>query len=227
MVSPIELESRAGMRLWLVDLEQGDGADDSACLSKTESARAQRFVFPMHRRRYIAAHVALRELLAKFTGQTAASLDIRETPLGKPFLAGANACAFNLSHSQGIALVAIAPSGEIGVDVEVMRAVPDAAALSAELFTAAERRELAEASTNSNDQSRDSSFLSGWTRKEACLKAVGIGLGIRPDSVEVGLAPRLRTVAVPTASRMVDVELHSFGDVASFVAAAALVRSSL
>jgi len=201
-----ELDGRAGARLWLVDLDAGSQSDGWELLDPDEQARAARFVFEHDRNRYVAAHGALRRLLARHTGR--ALSDIRYTlgDFGKPSLKGSPGCAFNLSHSENIALIGIADDGGIGVDVEVLRPVLDATALSMDNFTPTEQASLFSASA----AERDLVFFWGWTRKEACLKATGSGLSIAPKSFEVGLTGEDREVNVPSAAGVSKVKVLSF-----------------
>lgn len=201
-----ELDGRAGARLWLVDLDAGSESDGWELLDPDERARAARFVFEHDRKRYVAAHSALRRLLARYTGR--ALSDVRYTlgEFGKPSLTGAPGCTFNLSHSENVGLIGIADEGEIGVDVEVLRPVLDATALSMDNFTPAEQASLFSASASD----RDLVFFWGWTRKEACLKATGSGLSVAPKTFEVGLTGEDREVTMPTADGLSKVKVLSF-----------------
>ena len=201
-----------GVRLWLVDLDGGSAFDDWLCLDSDEQARAARFVFEHHRRRYIAAHSALRRLLAAQTGRTLDEIRYVVGEFGKPYLADSDGYVFNLSHSEDVGLIGIADDREaasgvgIGVDVEVLRLVPDATALAGANFTPSEQGTLSAADASD----RDLTFFWGWTRKEACLKAIGSGLSIRPDSFEVGLTGALRDVTVRTPQKSATVKVQSF-----------------
>lgn len=163
--------------LWRVALDAPDALQWQSLLSDAERARAARFVFERDRLRYRAAHGALRHLLG------IGGLGFAEGEFGKPFLRERPGVAFNLSHSQSVALVAIG-KGEIGVDVELLRPMEDMPALAAAHFSAAEQRALAD--TTPDRQSRV--FLEIWTRKEACVKALGAGLSIDTRSFHVGPA---------------------------------------
>ena len=203
----IALPAPAPFELWHFVLHQWPAPPQLATLSAQEQARASRFVFDRDRRRYQAAHVGLRDLLAARTGVPAAELVFEEGPFGKPALAG-GLCAFNLSHSEDVALVALADAGvgEIGVDVEMLRPMADAAALARQNFSASENAELA--ALPSGDQSL--AFLLGWTRKEACLKAIGSGLSIAPNIFTAGLGMGPRSVLIDTPAGMASVWVQSF-----------------
>jgi 4'-phosphopantetheinyl transferase len=201
-------ESPAPYQLWRVDLGI-DAESERECLqllSAEERSRAARFVFARDRLRYVAAHHALRQILSRQTGVPPGALSFHDGPFGKPYVSGGSTCSFNLSHSGEIAAVAVAESGEIGIDVEVLRSIPDAQELAEENYTQAERAVLARVDA----QERDLCFLLGWTRKEACLKAVGCGLNVAPRSFECGLTSEPCTAMLPTADGMVAVHVQSF-----------------
>ena len=133
-------------------------------------ARYARLVTPALRARYLATHVATRRILGMLLGCAPAALPIRFGARGKPLLPAP--WSFNVSHSAGYALLAVGRGGELGVDIEQVRADVDDAAISARYFHAAERAALA---TLAADARREA-FFRCWTRKEAYLKAVGVGL---------------------------------------------------
>jgi 4'-phosphopantetheinyl transferase len=197
------------VRLWRVDLGQAPGEAAVATLSAAERARAARFVFERDRRRYLAAHAALRRLLAETTGIAASDLVSHEGPFGKPYLPGPAAPSFNLSHSGDMALIGIGPPGvEIGVDVEVPRAMSDALELAERHFAPAE----IDALRSTPPDQRDHAFLRGWTRKEACLKAIGSGLSIAPHTFDAGIAAAERVVSIATPQGLRTVRVQSRTD---------------
>lgn len=204
----IRLTAPAPIELWHVDLTVLPDAQRLAWLSAAEHDRAARFVFERDRRRYLAAHCALRQLLSTRTGVPAAGLAFDEGPFGKPSLSGERRCAFNMSHSEDVALVATADAevGEIGVDVEMLRPMPDATALARQNFSASECAELAATPPDAQPLA----FLLGWTRKEACLKAIGSGLSIAPNIFTAGLPMAPRSVEIATPEGSARLRVHSF-----------------
>ncbi|MDM0068841.1 4'-phosphopantetheinyl transferase superfamily protein [Variovorax sp. J31P207] len=218
----VQLPASSHCQLWRADLDSAPTPAAVACLSDDEWERARRFVFARDRHRFVAAHAALRSTLAQQTGIPGALLDFTLGAFGKPVLIEPTGLHFNLSHSQSVALIAISDGAEIGVDVELLRPMPDAAALAADYFTAAEQRALASLPS----EQRDRAFLVGWTRKEACLKAVGTGLGIDTRSFEAGLEEDAREVRLPLDGRMARLALHSFDGGEGVVCAIARVLES-
>lgn len=174
-----------GCALWRIDLGVAPAPANLASLDAQERARAARFVFEDDRRRYQAAHAATRALLAQAAGLGAPStLRFVHNPFGKPALADAPGCHFSLSHSGDAALLAIDASAPVGVDVEVERAMDDIDTMAQAHFTDAERDLL----LNAARDARAGAFLRTWTRKEACLKAIGTGLGVDPRRLETARA---------------------------------------
>jgi 4'-phosphopantetheinyl transferase len=170
----------------LLDVPLAVAARLRGLLSAEERARSGRFVFERDRHRYVAAHGRLREILAGYVGAAPASLTFASSPSGKPALAEPRTeLRFNLSHSRGLALVAVTRGREVGVDLEAIRAVEDLDDLAASCFSPAETRALAAVP----EGSRLEAFFDGWTRKEAFVKLLGDGLSRPLDSFDVTLGP--------------------------------------
>ncbi|MGH2347129.1 MAG: 4'-phosphopantetheinyl transferase family protein, partial [Chloroflexota bacterium] len=171
--------------LWRVGLTDPSGLMERllAVLSDEERGRADRFHFQADRRRFIVSHGALRLILGRYTASDPASLRFNLGSHGKPTLGGGRALRFNLSHSGELALIALSPDRELGVDVELVRDVPDLAAIAARFFTSSEQDVL----RGLPAPERVRAFLVGWTRKEAVMKALGLGVALSPESIEVSL----------------------------------------
>jgi 4'-phosphopantetheinyl transferase len=128
----------------------------------------------------------LEAVLAVYLGVEPGSVALRRSPAGKPELEGSSLRA-SLAHSGEVALVAVASGLEIGVDVERLRDGTEAWSLVAHALTPAERTRLER--VPAADRSR--TFLWTWSRKEALLKAVGLGLALDPRLLELDAGPRL------------------------------------
>ncbi len=173
------------VHLWSLDLPEHLLPELSRLLSDDEHARAQRFVYPRDRNRYIAGRARLRQLLAAETGRAPQSLRFRYGANGKPSLDGGP--AFNLSHSGTLAALAIgAATPEIGLDIERIRPIEDTVA----------RRHFSPAEYAALSRLRGDDWLTGfyrcWTRKEAIIKARGLGLAMPLDSFDVSLTANAR-----------------------------------
>ena len=197
----------APLSLWAVDLAGAPGPDEIAMLCEAEQARAQRLMFQRDRRRYLAAHVALRWILGDYCGVRPMAQRFEIGPWGKPTLAGHPQTGFSLSYAGDMALVGVADAAEIGVDAEPLRNVVGLEALCDDLFVPDERAEIAAAQASAL---RDAAFLRCWTRKEACIKAIGTGLSTAPASFECGAGSGVRTVSLETGSGATMIEIGSF-----------------
>lgn len=142
-----------------------------AVLSDDERARIDRFRFPHLQRRHAAAAGLLRMVLARIVGRDPADLRFEVGAHGKPHLPGGP--AFNQSHSGEWWLLGVALDGRVGVDVEVHRPLRDLADLARNTFHPAEADEVL-SQPSLDEQTR--AFFRVWSRKEAFIKAVGLGL---------------------------------------------------
>jgi 4'-phosphopantetheinyl transferase len=176
------------IHVWHVNLDQlwGSPSASLGVLSTDERDRAERFCLDLDRRRFIAGRGALRAVLGGYLEIAAPEVQFSYGPKGKPFLSQPNGTdiTFNLSHTAGLALIAVGHGGRLGVDVERTRPI-DAAAIVERYFTGTERRDFWAVAP----EQRLLAFLSGWTRKEAVGKALGDGLGAALDQVEVSMMP--------------------------------------
>jgi 4'-phosphopantetheinyl transferase len=183
--------SIADVDIWSVRLD-GPLPDDTlpddtlpdrawAVLSDAERERARRLQTPAWRHDFVLSHYATREILARYTGTDPAALEFDRGAHGKPKAAGR--VEFSLSHTDGLALVAVS-AAEVGVDVETARQAPLAEGLISRCLTAAEQAAVKHAtSAASNDAT--TAFLRYWTAKESYLKGLGIGLDEPIRNVEV------------------------------------------
>ncbi len=174
-------------------IADGDWPSLAALLDDSEKARAARFSFEADRRAYVAAHALLRVSLSKQAHVAPADWRFETTPHGKPFLASPpRDLRFSLSHTRGMAAVAIALSLDVGVDVEGSSGARDALGVAERFFAP---REAALICAEADAVARNEIFLSIWTLKEAIVKADGRGLACSLDSFVVSLSP-LRVMGV-------------------------------
>jgi 4'-phosphopantetheinyl transferase len=159
-------------------------------LDQDERRRAAAYRRHSDRQMYVAAHVGLRRVLSVYTG-----VEPRRLPIGRewceecgerhgrPVLVDLpGAPEFSLSHSHGLALVAVART-RVGVDVQ---ALPSQETVDAclPLLHPAERQEI----TRLPADRRQTAFARLWSRKEAYLKGLGTGLARAADLDYLGEA---------------------------------------
>lgn len=152
-------------------------------LSTDERDRSQHFRIDADKERFRSGRGWLRQLLAGYLDADPADLEFRNDAGGKPHLIWppAHWLQFNLSHSAGMVVFAVAAGREVGVDVEQIRSDFPIEAVARRFFTNEEQRALAQA--HSASASVDV-FFAIWTRKEAYLKGIGLGLGQTAVAVE-------------------------------------------
>lgn len=141
-------------------------------LSPEERRRAERFRFPLHRRRWIASRAALKTILGAYLDRPPREIGFETGPGGKPRLAGRPGAAdlrFNLAHSGEWAVVAVALGRDVGIDVERMRRDAPLLDLARRWFAPEEVAGLLAVPA----AHRPAAFYACWTRKEAVIKAEG------------------------------------------------------
>jgi 4'-phosphopantetheinyl transferase len=213
-----------GTTIWTIDLARAEGWTEacSGVLSPEERARAARYLRAEDRARFVASHAALRLILARALDAEPRALAFVAGPSGKPGLAGAG-LAFNLSHSGTRALVGLSTEARIGVDLEVLRPMPDALRIARSTFAPDEAQALAALPP----EARDRAFMAVWTRKEAIVKAIGAGLSMPLDRFSVSLPPGpatlLRMAGAPDAPA--DWTLHHLEPGPGTIGAAAIARA--
>lgn len=173
------------IRVWFADLTGFAGRRDAmrALLSADEIERADRFLMERLTDRFILRRGLLRVLLGRLTGQDPAGLRFDYGSHGKPELAGGP--AFNLADSEDALAIAVAAEGVVGVDIERLRPMESAEGIADRFFHAAERAALQALPADRHDEG----FLLAWTRKEAFIKAAGVGLSMPLDRFAVSVTP--------------------------------------
>jgi 4'-phosphopantetheinyl transferase len=210
--TPVELVSPAAeVVLWWATLAASDEevARVSGWLAPAEHARAARFGREALSRRYVLGRALLRWTLGNALSLPPSAVPIVRGVRGRPQLATDVGIDFNVSHTEGVALIGIARAGRIGVDVERADRDVRADGLARKFLTAAEQATLVPLP----EAERRARFLRYWTCKEAMSKATGDGLSaplrlleVRlADAIELGWGPapyeparwRLHAVDVP------------------------------
>ncbi|HVV91592.1 MAG TPA: 4'-phosphopantetheinyl transferase superfamily protein [Solirubrobacterales bacterium] len=155
-------------------------------LPPADRERAARLHASATRRRWTAARLALRMVLARYSdGGATWPVEFVFGPHGKPSLPGPGPIRFNLSHSDALALVAVTVEVEVGVDVERVDRGRDVDAL---IPLALDDEDAAAVRAASADR-RAEAFHRAWVRREAIVKCGGQGLGGRPPAVPITATP--------------------------------------
>ena len=190
---PVELALGSdAVHVWRADLDPPDWQLQRlrCTLAAGELDRAGRYRFERERRRFIAARGMLRDVLGHYLHVEPGQVRFCTTGngFGKPALApspGRATLRFNLAHSGGLALCAVAQGREVGVDLEQIRLVDEADQIAERFFSARECATIRALPS----RTRQAAFFTCWTRKEAVVKAWGTGLALPLDRFDVSLTP--------------------------------------
>lgn len=208
--------TREQVHVWRAELDLPEPT--VACLRDTLSAdevdRSERFHFPQHRRRFIAARGLLRVMLGRYLEAAPKAVSFHYGLYGKPSVkveprgrtclttptglssqtldtaqvssAGRGpTLQFNLAHSGELALYAFAWGRQVGVDLERLERDVAYGEIAQRYFSPRERGVLQSLPVHE----RGVAFFGCWTRKEAYLKARGDGLSVPLDQFEVTMLP--------------------------------------
>src|SRR5579862_5158440 len=122
------------VHIWRAVFGAGSLAQEEE-LDEQERRRATQFHFAKDRIFYIQAHSMVRKVLSAYTGLAPHRIDYEFGPHGKPSLTEGS-IRFNLSHSAGVAALAVTRNREIGLDVEQMRSDVEFLQIAQRFFSA-------------------------------------------------------------------------------------------
>jgi len=188
---PIRLELKQNqVHIWRAMLEVTSAVLGriEKVLSRDEIARANRFFFVRDRQRFIVARGFLRAIIGLYLECPPTVLRFDYGEHGKPFLSDSDAKSdmnFNLAHSAGLAIFGFTRKRAIGIDLEEIRHDIDADEIAKHFFSPNESHRL----LSVPPIARTEAFFNCWTRKEAFIKAKGIGMSLPLDQFDVGFLP--------------------------------------
>jgi 4'-phosphopantetheinyl transferase len=201
------------VHLWRVDLASVAPSEHKwkQILSEDERARAVRFHFSRDREYFTATRALLRTILGGYSAGDPKQLVFRYSDKDKPSLSAesGDSVEFNVSHSGTTALLAFARGRAIGVDIEHVRDDFDPVAIARRFFSIQEQEQLADLTPSE----RYRGFFRCWTRKEAYLKAVGVGLALPLDQFDVSLEPEDKNALLATRPNRAEAALWALQEV--------------
>ena len=214
--------------IWLTSTDPGEQQVQAyrQSLTQAELTRAQKFKPVSSYREYIVTRGLLRQSLSRVPGLDMAGVDFDYGENGKPCLGTGvpgETVAFNVSHSHGLALVALSLGGRLGVDLEKIRARVEWRSLAQQYFSGAEARAL----DRYPRDNRMKAFFTCWTRKEAFVKALGAGIVYGLNEFNVSIDPEETYAALTIPGKQEDAARWLIKNIpvpASHVAALALDR---
>jgi 4'-phosphopantetheinyl transferase len=170
--------------LMFLDVDAAERARFEAMLTPEEHRRASEFRFDVDRRRYTVRRGRLREILADRLRCPPREIPLSCNAFGKPCIEGAD-LRFNLSHSSGVALYVVGRGAELGCDIEWRQPKLAVEDVAERFFSAQEVQSL----RSLPHAQWVEAFFNCWTRKEAFIKALGLGVSYPLKAFDVSLAP--------------------------------------
>lgn len=164
-------------------------------LDNQERTQANKFSNPILKSRYIIAHGRLREILAGYLNIQAQNLIFNQLEHGKPYLVDYPELSFNLSHTNDFMAVAVVKKNcQLGIDIETIRQRSSFSALVERCFSI---KEIEYWQQLSNTE-KILQFYQFWTRKEAFVKATGLGISLGLKDCELDIFNPERFYSVPS-----------------------------
>jgi len=177
------------LHLWLVSLEKSTEElwDLWQLLTPTEKEKAHQFKFPALKNRFIVTQGTLRQLISAYLEIAPPQISFARQHHGKPYISQiATELKFNLSHAEHYALFAFALQREVGVDIELIRKNFPIDDVCRRFFHPDEVKVL----LNFTAMQRARMFFNYWVRKEAFIKAIGLGLFCALNEFKIELTPQ-------------------------------------
>ena len=173
------------VHVWAIDLKATPKQlrELATLLSQDEKERAARYKYDADRERYMIARGTLRKLLGKYLRIEPEKIGFRFENYGKPVVEPCTNLHFNLTHSGELALLAVTQIDEVGIDLEGLRPISDLMAIAERYFTENEQSLI----RSVPEQAAVETFFNFWVRKEAYAKAIGKGMNLAFNRIEVSL----------------------------------------
>ena len=168
---------RDEVHVWRASLDITDKQIEklTKTLSPDERKRSEKYHFRRDRQNFIAARGLLRNILAGYLGTEPGEIAFSYSPYGKPLLSepfSKRELTFNLSHAKDLVIYAVTLKRNVGIDIEYPRQEFQWNDIVESFFSSLEKAELLALP----EKNRHRAFFTYWTRKEAFLKAKGLGL---------------------------------------------------
>lgn len=216
---PVAHDGPPGIEVWVADLDDVAARVADVPVSAAEMQRALRFRFEHDRSRFLARRRLMRRLLSRASGRPVAGLVLEADALGQLHCPGLDGWTFSHGHSGPWGLFALGRDVGIGVDIEQTLETGPAPAVPDDALSRRERQAW-EAVTDG--PARQRLRLTAWVRKEACLKALGIGLAVPPAEVDVGGLSQAVETCVPVNGQACSVRLFALSSPQEWVGALAV-----
>ena len=199
---------RQAIDLFYADAGSFDESAHADLIAAEDRAALSASTLPRRRAEHLAGRALLRFALERKTGRPGVTHQLRDGPNGKPECV--DGPPFSVSHSGGLVVCALAPHGQIGVDVELPKRPRDVGSIAARYFSDEEARWVG---------TEPRRFFMLWVLKEAYLKALGVGLSGGLDTLRCRIE-RTRIDAVARGGDTPALALYEVAD--GFLALAGL-----
>jgi len=188
-------------------------------IDKQETKRAHQFKFDKDRNCFICSHAILRILLGKYCNCDTTKITYDYTVNNKPILTYDKNLHFNLSHSSHRAIIAFTKNRPIGIDIEYMQEKETLDNLAKRFFSSQEYNEY----KLLPEQHKTQGFYNAWTRKEAVVKAIGIGITCSLKSFSINLTPgsKAKLLSMHNQNDVTNWQLYGFNPEEKYCAAIA------
>ncbi|NQV52845.1 MAG: 4'-phosphopantetheinyl transferase superfamily protein [Flavobacteriales bacterium] len=217
--------SAGHIHVWNVSTNPTDGLLERCrdALSEMELKRVPFFKFEDVRQNYIISQGILRILLGAYLNITPRDLKIGRHSKGKPFSLDDPKLCFNISNSGGLAVYGFSREGEIGIDIEHQRPLPDLEQMITKNFTSSEIKFI-----NAKPAEKSQRFFRFWTVKESYLKAIGEGMRLPPDCLEFSIEEsKIRLLSVKGVFEQEDWHFEEFSPAKNYVGTLTTMRPDL
>ncbi len=211
--SALSIDTECGLHIWYFPLHTQDHAIVKlhGLLNLEEQEKAERFSSKLLKCRFIVGRASLRLILGRYLNEEPAELAFENGEFGKPSLrrkSDLNSLQFNMAHSHDLGTIAVANGRRVGIDIERVRTIEDMDKIVLNSFSPFERSAFAGIPA----KDRTTAFLRCWTRKEAYLKATGMGLSLPLDKFDVTMAPGHEPRLLRVENNSEEVSRWSFSD---------------
>jgi 4'-phosphopantetheinyl transferase len=206
------------IQVWVVRLAGQSPELWRPLLTESEWERAMRFRLPADQVRSAVTRGVLRTLLARYLTAPPAAIKFTYNEFGKPALLTGE-IGFSVSHSGDVALLAFSGKADVGVDIEQIKGQRVVSDLAQRVLTAVEYKRF----VAMPEADRERTFFQIWALKESVMKALGTGMSLAPEFIELDFYPA--TARVLTGGE-VALQCLEIGD-PGYAAAVAIVGKDL
>lgn len=176
---------------FLADVPPSLEAAYERLLDPGERLRHQRYKVEGARREFLVGRALVRTVLSRYAPTAPADWRFEANEYGRPAIVGtAPGLVFNLSHTRGLAALAVARDCDLGIDVESVDRPSATHDLAGRYFSSSEAAYVRQGGAMLAER-----FFAVWTLKEAYIKARGMGLALPLDGFSYNLAGTAPTIA--------------------------------